>query len=59
MIHDTNFNKILFIDCSKVFIMPKHVFYDLSSMQLQCPTWLKKQFKMFLATSNQLYDSCN
>jgi hypothetical protein len=30
MTHDTNFNKIAFIDQSKVFIMPKHVFYDLS-----------------------------
>ncbi len=30
MIHDTNFNKIAFIDWSKLFIMPKHVFYDLS-----------------------------
>jgi hypothetical protein len=27
MIHDTNFNKI--IDWSKVFIMPKNVFYNL------------------------------
>ncbi len=30
MTHDTNFNKIAFIDWSKVFIMLKHVFYDLS-----------------------------
>jgi len=30
MIHDTNFIKIAFIDWSKLFIMPKHVFYDLS-----------------------------
>jgi hypothetical protein len=30
MIYDTNFNKIAFIDWSKMFIMPKHVFYDLS-----------------------------
>jgi hypothetical protein len=30
MIHDTNFNKFAFIDWSKVFIMPKHVFYGLS-----------------------------
>jgi hypothetical protein len=30
MIHDINFNKIAFIDWSKMFIMPKHVFYDLS-----------------------------
>jgi hypothetical protein len=29
MTYDTNFNKIAFIDWSKVFIMPKHVFYDL------------------------------
>jgi len=30
MIHDTNFNKIVIINWSKIFIMPKHVFYDLS-----------------------------
>jgi hypothetical protein len=30
VIHDINFNKIIFIDWSKLFIMPKHVFYDLS-----------------------------
>jgi hypothetical protein len=30
MIHESNFNKIAFIDWSKVFIMPKHVFYDFS-----------------------------
>ncbi len=30
MIHDTNFNKIAFIDWSKVFIMPKYVLYNLS-----------------------------
>jgi len=30
MIHDINFNKITFVDWSKMFIMPKHVFYDLS-----------------------------
>ncbi len=29
MIYDTNFNKITFIDLSKMFIMP-NVFYDLS-----------------------------
>ncbi len=29
MIHDINFNKIAFIDWSKVFIMPNHVFYNL------------------------------
>ncbi len=31
MIHNTNFNQITFIDWSKMFIMPKHVFYDLSN----------------------------
>ncbi len=30
MTHDIIFIKITFIDWSKVFITPKHVFYDLS-----------------------------
>jgi len=30
MIHDINFNKTTFIDWLKLFIMSKHVFYDLS-----------------------------
>jgi hypothetical protein len=30
MTYNINFNKIAFIDWSKMFIMPKHVFYDLS-----------------------------
>jgi hypothetical protein len=30
MTRDINFIKIIFIDWSKVFMMPKHVFYDLS-----------------------------
>jgi hypothetical protein len=30
MIHNIKFNEIAYIDWSKVFIMPKHVFYDLS-----------------------------
>jgi hypothetical protein len=30
MIHDINFNKITFIDWSKVFIRPKFVFCDFS-----------------------------
>jgi hypothetical protein len=29
-LHDTNFNQIPFIDWSKVFIMSKHVFYNMS-----------------------------
>jgi hypothetical protein len=41
-----------------MFIMLKHVFYDLS-MQLLCPTQLKKQLKMSLIISNKPYDSCN
>jgi hypothetical protein len=41
-----------------MFIMPKHVFYDLF-YATTCPTWLKKRLKMSLITSNQLYDSCN
>ncbi len=35
MIHNINFNKIACIDWSKVFIMAKHVFYDLSYAQGQ------------------------
>jgi len=30
MIHNINFNQIAFIDWFKMFIMPKHVFYNLS-----------------------------
>jgi hypothetical protein len=30
MIHDINFNKIVFIDWSKLFIMLKHILYNLS-----------------------------
>jgi hypothetical protein len=30
MIHDISFNKISLIDWSKMFIIPKHVFHDLS-----------------------------
>jgi len=29
MTHNNNFNKIAFINWLKMFIMPKHVFYDL------------------------------
>jgi hypothetical protein len=28
MTQNTNFNKIAFIDWLKIFVMPKHVFYD-------------------------------
>jgi hypothetical protein len=30
MTHNSNFNKIAFINWLKMFIMSKHVFYDLS-----------------------------
>jgi len=29
MIHNINFNKLIFIVWSKMFIMPKHIIYDL------------------------------
>jgi hypothetical protein len=29
MNHNINFNKIVFINWSKMFIMPKHILYDL------------------------------
>jgi len=38
MIHDINFNKITFIDWSKVFIMTKHDFYDLSYATIMSST---------------------
>ncbi len=43
MVYDIDFNKIAFIDWSKVFIMSKYVFYDLSYATTSCPTRLKKQ----------------
>jgi hypothetical protein len=46
MIHDINFNKIAFIDWSKVFIMPNHVFYNLPYVTiittLALGSWLKQ-----------------
>jgi len=47
MTHDTNFNKIIFIDWSKVFIMPKHVFYDLSYVTIMSNT-IKEMIKNVL-----------
>jgi hypothetical protein len=55
MTHDINFNKIIFIDWSKVFIMPKHVFYYLSYATIIFNT-IKEMKKMSLTTSNQLND---
>jgi hypothetical protein len=51
MTHDITFNNITFIDGLKAFIMPKYVFYDLF-YATTISTWLKKQLKMYLKTSN-------
>ncbi len=56
MIHDINFNKITFIDWSKLFIMPKHVFYDLFYVIIMY-NMIFKLIKNFLTTSSQLNDS--
>jgi hypothetical protein len=45
MTHATNFNKISFIDWSKMFIMLKHVFYDLSYATTMSNMILKKDLK--------------
>ncbi len=58
MIHDTNFNKIAYIDWSQVFIMPKHVFYDLSYATIMSNV-IKEMKKSSLTTSSQPYDSMN
>jgi hypothetical protein len=50
MIHDTNFNKVAFLDLSKVFIMPKYVFYDLSHAITMSNT-TKEMIKFFLPTN--------
>jgi len=47
MTHDTNFNKFIFIDWSKVFIMPKHVFYDISYVTIMSNT-IKEMIIIFL-----------
>ncbi len=52
MTYDTNFNKIAFIDWSKVFIMPKHVFYNLSYA-----TIMSNMIKNVLVNNSQPYDS--
>jgi len=40
-LHDNNFNKIAFIDWSKVFIMLKHVIYRLSYATIMSNTFKK------------------
>ncbi len=54
MIRDINFNKITFIDWSKMFIMSKHVFYDLSYATTMSNT-IKKTNKNVLTTNSQSY----
>ncbi len=46
MIHDIDFNKITFIDQLKVFMMLKHVFYDLSYVTI-ISNMIKKMTKNF------------
>jgi hypothetical protein len=56
MTHDTNFSKITFINWSKVFKIPKHVFYDLFYTTTMSNT-IKKMTRNVLATRNQPNDS--
>jgi len=49
MTHDTNFNKITFIDWSNVFIMPKHVFYDFS--------YVNTMFNMIKEMTKQVFNN--
>jgi len=51
MIHNTHFNKIAFIDWSKVFIMPTYVFCDLSYATTMSNT-INKMTKFFLAINS-------
>jgi hypothetical protein len=48
MTHDTNFNKFEFIDWSKLFIILKHVFYDLSYATIMSNT-IKEMIKNVLS----------
>ncbi len=56
MTHGTNFNQIAFIDWSKMFIMPKHVFYNSSYATIISNT-IFKMTKNVLAISNQPINS--
>ncbi len=47
MTHDINFNKISFINWSKMFILPKHGFYDLSYVITLSNTILKRTKNVF------------
>jgi hypothetical protein len=51
MTHDINFNKISFIDWFKMFIMPKHVFYDLSYVTIMS-NMIKKMINLMSLTTN-------
>jgi hypothetical protein len=46
-----NFNKIAFIDWSKVLIMPKHVFYNLFYSTIMS-NMIKEKTNFFLLISN-------
>jgi hypothetical protein len=56
MIHDTNFNKIAFTNWFKMFIMSKHIFYDLSYATIMSNT-IKEIINNGFSTSNQHNDS--
>jgi hypothetical protein len=47
MTHDTTFNQITFIDLPKMFIMPKHIFYDLSYVTMMSNTIKKTTINVF------------
>jgi hypothetical protein len=49
MIHNINFNKFSFIDWSKMFIMSKHVFYNLS--------YATTMFNMIKETNNNVFSN--
>jgi len=59
MTHDINFNKITFIDWSKQFIMPKHVFYNLSYVTTMSNAIKKTTKNVLKITSSQSFDLCN
>jgi len=54
MIHDINFNKIAFIDWSKMFIMQKYVFYNLNATIMS--NMIKEKNLKILAVDNRPND---
>jgi hypothetical protein len=55
MTHDTNFNQITFINWSKLFIMSKHIFYNLSYATTMSN--MIKEMTMYLTINSQPNDS--